>query len=51
MARLYPSYRGLRQWHGTRWKLWELGSDLFFLEEYGKTSLKGQGISDGSLEV
>ena len=43
------SYRGLRQWHGTRWSLCELGRsvDLFSLKSLGGQALKGEEFQKG----
>ena len=48
-GKVVPSYRGLRQWHGTRWRLCELGrSDgLFSLKSMGGQALKGKEFQKG----
>ena len=51
-ARKQQLYRGLRQWHDTRWKTCELGRSIeLFRKKYIETSRKGQGSMDGSMEV
>ena len=51
-ARKQQLYRGLRQWHDTRWKTCELGRSIeLFRKKYVETSRKGQGLMDGSMEV
>jgi hypothetical protein len=55
MASQHLLYRSLRQWHGTRWDLCELGrsAKLFSkkLREYVETSQKRRGLTDGLAEV
>ena len=48
-GKVVSSYRGLRQWHGTRWRLCELGrSDgLFSLKSMGGQALKGKESQKG----
>ena len=44
-GKVVSSYRGLRQWHDSRWKLCELGrsSDLFsYQKSMGGQALKGE---------
>ena len=44
--------RGLRQLHGTRWEICELGRSIEFLKErYEQTSPEGQECADDSVEV
>ena len=44
--------RGLRQQHGTRWEIGELGRSIEFLKErYVQTSPEGQGCTNDSVEV
>ena len=51
-ARKQQLYRGLRQWHDTRWKTCELGRSIeLFAMKYIETSRKGQESMDGSMEV
>lgn len=51
-ARKQRLYRGLRQWHGTRWKTCELGRSIELFEmKYVETSRKRQGLANGSMEV
>lgn len=51
-ARKQQLYRGLRQWHDTRWIICELGRSIELSDdEYTKTSRKGQELVDGSMEV
>ena len=51
IARKQQLYRGLRQWHGIRWKRCELGRSIELLEGYTETSCEKQGLVDGSMEV
>lgn len=51
-ARKQQLYRGLRQWHDTRWMTCELGRSVeFFRKKYVETSRKGQESADDSMEV
>jgi len=46
------SCRGLRQWHGTRWEIRELGRSTGFLKvRYAQTSSEEQECADDSVEV
>ena len=44
IGKVVPSYRGLRQWHGIRWNLCELGrsNDLFSSKSMRGQALKGE---------
>jgi hypothetical protein len=44
-------YRGLRPWHGMRWKVRELGRSALFPRGYDGTSCKRQGLLDDRAEV
>jgi len=44
-------YRGLRPWHGMRWKLSELGRFSVFLKRYAETSRQGRGLANDTEEV
>ena len=44
-------YRGLRPWHGMRWKLNELGRSSVFLKGYAGTSQQRQGLVNDAEEV
>ena len=51
-ARKQRLCRGQRQWHGTKWKICELGRSTEFLNRrYAETSPKEQGSADDSVEV
>ena len=48
----YQRYRGLRQWHGIRWNVCELGRPIrFSLKEYDETSWNEQELSEGLMGV
>ena len=51
MARKQQLYRGLRQLHGIRWKIRELGRSIGLLKWYVKTSYERQELAEGSMEV
>ena len=51
MARKQQLYRGLRQWHGIRWKIRKLGSSIGLLEWYAETSYEKRGLAEGPMEV
>ena len=51
MARKQQLHRGLRQLHGIRWKIRELGRSIGLLKWYVKTSSEKQGLAEGSMEV
>src|ERR1700683_4490533 len=50
-ARKQQLYRGLRQLHGIRWKIRELGRSKELLKWYIETSDEKQESVEGSLEV
>ena len=51
MVRKQHFCRGLRQWHGIRWKVRELGRSIGFQKRYAETSSEGQGFADDPIEV
>jgi len=51
MVSYFSLYRGLSPWHGTRWKLCELGRSSVFPRGYTGTSQQRQGPVDDAEEV
>jgi hypothetical protein len=50
IARKLQLYRGLRQWHGIRWALCELGRSIELPQGYAETSCEKQELANGSEE-
>lgn len=51
MASKQQLYRGLRQEHGIRWVIRELGRSIELLKWYAKTSCEKRELAKGSMEV
>jgi len=51
MASKQQLYRGLRQLHGIRWRIHELGRSIGLLKGYARTSCENRGLVKGSMEV
>ena len=50
-ARKQQLYRGLRQLHGIRWTIRELGRSIGLLNRYAETSSEKRELAEGSMEV
>ena len=51
MVSCHSIYRGLRPWHGMRWRLCELGRSSVFRERYAGTRQNSRGPANDAEEV